>query len=86
MSQENLILSSDFAIKKSYLTGEMDEESLTLLFTYNAAITYAEKRSITDIKYRKILNRLKNNLAIFTNDCKNLCAVNNRVIYNPDMP
>lgn len=86
MSQENLILSTDFGIKKSYLTGKIDKEALTILATYNAAIDYAEKRSANDSKYRVLSNKLKDNLAIFTNNCKSLCTTNSRIIYNPDTP
>lgn len=83
MSQKSLILSTDFAIKKSYLTGKIDKEALMLLSTYNTAIKYAAKRAITDEKYKTLLNKVKNNLAIFTNNCSNLCVVIDRVIYNP---
>ena len=83
MSQKSLVLSTDFAIKKSYLTGKIDKEALIILSTYNTAIEYAEKRAVTDEKYKKLLNKVKNNLAIFTNNCSNLCAVIDRVVYNP---
>lgn len=83
MSQKSLVLSTDFAIKKSYLTGKIDKEALTILSTYNAAIGYAEKRAVTDVKYKALSNKVKNNLAIFTNNCNNLCAVVDKVIYNP---
>jgi hypothetical protein len=86
MSQKSLVLSADFAIKKSYLTGKIDKEALTILSTYNAAIEYAEKRAVTDAKYKTLSNKVKNNLAIFTNNCSNLCAVIDRVIYNPETP
>ena len=86
MSQKNLILSTDFAIKKSYLTGKIDKEALIILSTYNTAIEYAEKRAVTDVKYRTLLNRVKNNLTIFTNNCNRLCTVVDRVIYNSEMP
>ena len=86
MSKESLVLSTDFAIKKSYLTGKIDKEALTILSTYNTAIEYAEKRAVTDVKYRKLLNRVKNNLTIFTNNCNSLCAAVDRVIYNSEIP
>lgn len=86
MGQKSLILSTDFAIKKSYLTGKVDKEALIVLSTYNTAIAYAEKRAIADAKYKTLLNKVKNNLAIFTNNCSNLCAVIDRVIYNPETP
>ena len=86
MIQKSLILSTDFAIKKSYLTGKIDREALVILSTYNAAIEYAEKRAVTDVKYRKLLNEVKNNLVIFTNNCNSLCAVVDRVIYNSEIP
>lgn len=83
MSQKNLILSTDFAIKKSYLTGKVDKEALIILSTYNTAVIYAEKRAVTDEKYKTLLSEIKNNLAIFTSNCSNLCAVIDRVVYNP---
>lgn len=83
MTQKSLILSTDFAIKKSYLTGEIDRKALVILSTYNVAISYAEKRAATDEKYRTLLNKVKNNLAIFTSNCSDLCAAIDRVIYNP---
>lgn len=83
MSQKSLILSTDFAIKKSYLTGKIDEQALIILSTYNTAIIYAEKRATVDEKYKTLLSKVKNNLSIFTNNCSNLCAVIDRVIYNP---
>ena len=86
MSKESLVLSTDFAIKKSYLTGKIDKEALTILSTYNTAIEYAEKRAVTDVKYRTLLNRVKNNLTIFTNNCNRLCTVVDRVIYNSEIP
>ena len=86
MSQKSLILSTDFAIKKSYLTGKIDKEALIILSTYNTAIEYAEKRAVTDVKYRTLSNKVKNNLATFTNNCSNLCAVIDRVIYNTQTP
>ena len=86
MSKESLVLSTDFAIKKSYLTGKIDKEALTILSTYNTAIEYAEKRAVTDVKYKTLLNRVKNNLAIFTNNCNSLCAAVDRVIYNSEIP
>ena len=86
MSKESLVLSTDFAIKKSYLTGKIDKEALTILSTYNTAIEYAEKRAVTDVKYRTLLNEVKNNLVIFTNNCSSLCAVVDRVIYNSEIP
>jgi hypothetical protein len=86
MRQKSLILSTDFTIKKSYLTGKMDKEALVILSTYNAAIAYAEKRAIIDVKYKTLLNKVKNNLVIFTNNCSNLCAVIDRVIYNSETP
>lgn len=86
MSKESLVLSTDFAIKKSYLTGKIDKEALTILVTYDMAISYAEKRSIDNEKYKKLLNKLKNNLAIFTNNCNDICAENSRVIHNSDIP
>ena len=86
MSKESLVLSTDFAIKKSYLTGKIDKEALTILSTYNTAIEYAEKRAITDVKYKTLLNRVKNNLAIFTNNCNRLCTVVDRGIYNSEIP
>ena len=79
MIQKSLILSTDFAIKKSYLTGKIDKEALMLLSTYNTAIEYAEKRAVTDEKYKTLLNKVKNNLAIFANNCSNLCAVIDRI-------
>lgn len=85
MSKESLVLSTDFAIKKSYLTGKIDKEALTILSTYNTAIEYAEKRAVTDAKYRALLNRVKNNLTIFTNNCNRLCTVVDRVIYNSEI-
>ena len=83
MSQKSLVLSADFTIKKSYLTGKIDKEALTILSTYNAAIGYAEKRAVTDEKYKTLLNKVKNNLVIFTSNCSSLCAVIDRVVYNP---
>ena len=85
MSKESLVLSTDFAIKKSYLTGKIDKEALTILSTYNTAIEYAEKRAVTDVKYRTLLNRVKNNLTIFTNNCNRLCTTVDRVIYNSEI-
>ena len=79
MSKKSLVLSTDFAIKKSYITGKIDREALVILSTYDTAIEYAEKRAVTDVKYRKLLNEVKNNLAIFTNNCSNLCAVIDRI-------
>ena len=86
MSQKSLVLSTDFAIKKSYLTGKIDKEALTILSTYNTAIEYAEKRAVTDTKYRALSNKVKNNLYTFTNNCSSLCAVVDRVIYNSETP
>ena len=86
MSKESLVLSTDFAIKKSYLTGKIDKEALTILSAYNTAIEYAEKRAVTDVKYRKLLNEVKNNLVIFTNNCNSLCAAVDRVIHNSEIP
>ena len=86
MSQKSLVLSTDFAIKKSYLTGKIDKEALMLLSTYNTAIKYADKRAVIDVKYKALSNKVKNNLAIFTNNCSNLCTVIDRVIYNPETP
>ena len=86
MSKESLVLSTNFAIKKSYLTGKIDKEALTILSTYNTAIEYAEKRAVTDVKYRKLLNEVKNNLVIFTNNCNSLCAAVDRVIHNSEIP
>lgn len=84
MIQKSLILSTDFAIKKSYLTGKIDKEALIILSTYNAAIEYAAKRAVTDEKYKTLLNKVKNNLTIFTNNCSNLCAVIDRIVYNSE--
>ena len=83
MSQKSLVLSTDFAIKKSYLTGKVNKEALIILSTYNTAIIYTEKRAVVDEKYKALLSKVKNNLSIFTNNCSNLCAVTDRVIYNP---
>ena len=80
MCQKSLILSADFAIKKSYLTGKVDKEALIILSTYNTAIIYAEKRAIVDEKYKTLLSKVKNSLAIFTNNCSNLCTVTDRII------
>lgn len=84
MSQKSLVLSTDFAIKKSYLTGKIDKEALIILSTYNTAIEYAAKRAVTDEKYKTLLNKVKNNLTIFTNNCSNLCAVIDRIVYNSE--